>query len=53
MVLNVIWIGFFLIAFVVAGVKLVFFQDTEVFTAMVARWRYRCASIMPTGFPFR
>ena len=35
MVLNVIWIGFFLIAFVVAGVKLVFFQDTEVFTAMV------------------
>ena len=36
MVLNVIWIGFFLIAFVVAGVKLVFFQDTEVFTAMVA-----------------
>ncbi len=36
MVLNVIWIGFFLVAFVVAGVKLVFFQDTEVFTAMVA-----------------
>jgi spore maturation protein SpmA len=36
MVLNVIWIGFFLIAFAVAGVKLVFFQDTEVFTAMVA-----------------
>ena len=36
MVLNVIWIGFFLIAFVVAGVKLVFFQATEVFTAMVA-----------------
>jgi spore maturation protein SpmA len=36
MVLNVIWIGFFLIAFVVAGVKLVFFQDTEIFTAMVA-----------------
>ena len=36
MVLNVIWIGFFLIAFVVAGVKLVFFHDTEIFTAMVA-----------------
>ena len=36
MVLNVIWIGFFLIAFVVAGVKLVFFDDTEIYTAMVA-----------------
>ena len=35
MVLNVIWIGFFLIAFVVAGVKLVFLQDTAVFNAMV------------------
>ena len=35
MVLNVIWIGFFLIAFVVAGVKLVVFHDTEIFTAMV------------------
>ncbi len=36
MVLNFIWIGFFLIAFVVAMVKLVFFGDTEIFTAMVA-----------------
>ena len=36
MVLNVIWIGFFLIAFVVAGVKLVFFHDAEIFTTMVA-----------------
>jgi len=36
MVLNVIWIGFFLVAFVVAGVKLVFLHDTEIFTAMVA-----------------
>jgi spore maturation protein SpmA len=35
MVLNVIWIGFFLTAFVVAGVKLVVFHDTEIFTAMV------------------
>ncbi len=35
MVLNVIWIGFFLIAFVVAAVKLVFLQDTAVFSAMV------------------
>lgn len=35
MVLNVIWVGFFLIAFAVAVVKLVFFHDTTVFTAMV------------------
>lgn len=35
MVLNYIWIGFFFIAFLVALVKLFFFGDTEVFTAMV------------------
>jgi spore maturation protein SpmA len=35
MVLNYIWIAFFLIALVVGLVKLVFFGDTEVFTAMV------------------
>jgi spore maturation protein SpmA len=35
MALNVIWIGFFLVAFVVATVKLVVFQDTEIFTTMV------------------
>jgi spore maturation protein SpmA len=35
MVLNVIWVGFFLIAFLVAAVKLVFLGDTEIFTAMV------------------
>jgi spore maturation protein SpmA len=35
MVLNAIWVAFFLIAFIVASVKLVFFQDTEIFTAMV------------------
>ena len=33
--LNYIWIGFFLIAFVVALVKLIFFQDTAVFPAMM------------------
>lgn len=31
MVLNYVWIGFFVIAFAVATVKLVFFGDTEVF----------------------
>lgn len=33
--LNYIWIGFFLIAFVVALIKLIFFQDTEVFPKMM------------------
>lgn len=35
MVLNYIWVGFFLIAFVVALVKLVVFGDVEVFPAML------------------
>ncbi len=35
MVLNVIWIAFFLVSLVVGGVRLVFFHDTEIFTAMV------------------
>ena len=35
MVLNYIWVGFFLIAFVIALVKLVFWGDFEVFPAMM------------------
>src|SRR5687768_17221609 len=35
MVLNYIWVGFFLIAFAVALVKLVVFQDMEVFPNML------------------
>ncbi len=35
MALNYIWVGFFLVAFVVALVKLVVFQDMEVFPAML------------------
>ncbi|MBO7067636.1 MAG: spore maturation protein [Bacteroidaceae bacterium] len=35
MVLNYIWIGFFLIAFVIAFVKLVFWGDFDVFPAMM------------------
>lgn len=34
MVLNYIWIGFFLIAFITALVKLIFLGDTEVFTLL-------------------
>lgn len=35
MILNYIWVSFFLIAFVVALVKLVVFQDTEVFPQLL------------------
>jgi spore maturation protein SpmA len=35
MALNYIWISFFLIAFVIALIKLIFFQDTEIFPALV------------------
>ena len=35
MTLNYIWLGFFLIAFVVALVKLIFFQDFQVFSDML------------------
>jgi spore maturation protein SpmA len=35
MVLNYIWVSFFLVAFVVALVKLIFFQDLTVFPAML------------------
>jgi spore maturation protein SpmA len=35
MILNYIWVGFILVAFVVALVKLIFFQDTTVFPAMM------------------
>ena len=36
MALNYIWVSFFLIAFVVALAKLIFFNDTEVFPALLA-----------------
>ncbi|TAF66245.1 MAG: hypothetical protein EAZ55_06360 [Cytophagales bacterium] len=35
MVLNYIWIGFFLIAFVIALVKLILFNDLEIFSQLV------------------
>jgi spore maturation protein SpmA len=35
MVLNYIWIAFFLIAFIVALIKLIFFGDTEIFSNIV------------------
>ncbi len=36
MVLNYIWVAFFLIAFVVALFKLIFFNDTQIFQAIVS-----------------
>ena len=36
MVLNYIWIAFFMVAFVVALVKLIFFGDFDVFPAMIS-----------------
>ena len=36
MVLNYIWVGFFLVAFVVALAKLIFLQDTNVFPALLS-----------------
>lgn len=36
MALNYIWIGFFIIAFITAVIKLIFFGDMEVFPAMVS-----------------
>ena len=35
MILNYIWVSFFLLAFVVALLKLIFFQDFDVFPAML------------------
>ena len=35
MALNYIWIGFFLVAFPAALVKLIFFGDTEIFPALM------------------
>ncbi|RAV99682.1 nucleoside recognition domain-containing protein [Pseudochryseolinea flava] len=36
MILNYIWVGFFLVAFVVAVVKLVVFQDVEIFPKLMS-----------------
>lgn len=35
MILNYIWVGFFLVAFVVALIKLIFFGDTEIFKILM------------------
>jgi spore maturation protein SpmA len=35
MVLNYLWVGFFLVAFAVAAIKLIFFGDTDIFPALL------------------
>lgn len=35
MALNIIWAGFFIVAFIVALIKLIFFQDQDVFPTML------------------
>ncbi|WP_303011819.1 nucleoside recognition domain-containing protein [uncultured Bacteroides sp.] len=35
MVLNYIWIGFFIIAFIIALIKVIFLGDTEIFTTII------------------
>lgn len=35
MALNYIWVGFFIVAFIVALIRLIFFQDVEVFPEMM------------------
>ncbi|WP_153800740.1 nucleoside recognition domain-containing protein [Foetidibacter luteolus] len=35
MALNIVWVAFFLVAFVIACIKLIFFHDTEIFKTLV------------------
>lgn len=35
MALNIVWISFFVIAFIVALIKLIFFGDTEIFMKII------------------
>lgn len=52
MALNYIWIGFFLIAFVVALIRLIFFGDTEIFQHLVAgMFDSSKASVMDIALP--
>lgn len=58
MVLNYIWIAFFVIAFVVAVCKLLFFGDTQIFTEIInstfdsSKQHSRFPSDSPVSCPF-
>ncbi len=52
MALNYIWVGFFLIAFIIALVRLVFFGDTEIFMHLVSgMFDSSKASVMDIALP--
>src|SRR5471030_1342470 len=52
MVLNYIWIAFFLIAFIIALVRLVFFGDTEIFMHLVSgMFNSSKSSVMDIALP--
>ena len=52
MALNYIWIGFFLIAFVIALIRLVFFGDTEIFAHLVSgMFNSSKSSVMDIALP--
>ncbi|MFD2146880.1 nucleoside recognition domain-containing protein [Mucilaginibacter antarcticus] len=52
MVLNYIWIAFFVIAFIIGLVKLIFFGDTEIFKLMVeGTFDSTKASVMDISLP--
>jgi len=52
MALNYIWIGFFLIAFVIALIRLIFFGDTEIFAHLVSgMFNSSKSSVMDIALP--
>jgi len=52
MVLNYIWIAFFLIAFIVALIRLIFFGDTEIFAHLVSgMFESSKSSVMDIALP--
>ncbi len=57
MVLNYIWVAFFVIAFIVALIKLLFMGNTEIFTELVNSTFYFLENSLrniagPDGYPF-
>jgi spore maturation protein SpmA len=52
MALNYIWIAFFLIAFVIALIRLIFFGDTEIFMHLVnGMFESSKSSVMDIALP--
>ena len=52
MALNIVWIGFFIIAFVIALYKFIFLHDTEIFKTLVdGMFDSAKGSVMDVAFP--